>query len=126
VAEELAFDERGGHRAAVDGHERLVGPRALGVEGAGDLFLAAAGLAGDQDGGLDAGGPVEPLFEFNGRGRLADQPFPAVGGGPEAGSKGGDGRRAAGFGSAIAVGVAGAVAVGNRLTFRVHEYLAVR
>ena len=50
MAEQLAFDERLGQGAAVDRDERLVGPRALVVNGAGDQFLAGAGFAEDQHG----------------------------------------------------------------------------
>ena len=45
MAEQLAFDQRLGQRAAIDRHKRHLGPRALLVNGAGDQLLAGAGLA---------------------------------------------------------------------------------
>ena len=51
VAEELALEDGLGQGAAVDGHERLVGARALRVDGAGDELLARAALADDEDRG---------------------------------------------------------------------------
>ena len=49
VAEELAFHQLGGDRAAVDRHERPGRARALLVDRARDQFLADAGFAGDVD-----------------------------------------------------------------------------
>ena len=52
VSEQLAFDQPGGDRAAVDFHERMLVTRAAAVDGARDQFLAGAGLAEDQDRGV--------------------------------------------------------------------------
>src|SRR5262249_53334119 len=49
VAEELAFDEVAGDGGAVEGDEGLVGAGGVGMNGAGDDFLAGAALAGDED-----------------------------------------------------------------------------
>jgi len=62
VAEELAFDEVGGEAAAVDDDKGEVAAGAGVVDGAGDEFLACAGLAGDED-GLAGGGDVGDLAE---------------------------------------------------------------
>ena len=48
VAEQLRFEQRLGDRAAVDGDERLVAPRARAVDRAREQLLAGAGLAVDQ------------------------------------------------------------------------------
>src|SRR6266566_6529130 len=50
VPEELAFDEPGGHRAAVQLDHRAVPPRAQHVDGPGHELLPSAGLAREQDG----------------------------------------------------------------------------
>src|SRR5689334_14631068 len=48
IAEELAFDERGHQRTAIDGNKRSLGKRAAVVYGASDKFLACAALSGYQ------------------------------------------------------------------------------
>jgi hypothetical protein len=48
VAEQLALDQALGDGRAVDGDEGLRAALAGGVQGLGEVFLAAAGLAGDQ------------------------------------------------------------------------------
>src|SRR3989441_6879514 len=50
VPEELAFDEPGGHRAAVQLDQGAVPPRTLRVDGPGNELLPRAGLAREQDG----------------------------------------------------------------------------
>ena len=54
VAEQLALQQVGRHRAAVDDQERLVAARAAVVNRLGGDLLAGAGLALQQDGGLAA------------------------------------------------------------------------
>ena len=54
----FVFDQVVGQGAAVDRDEGLAGTITLVVDGAGGQFLAAAGFAGDEDGGVDAGDPV--------------------------------------------------------------------
>ena len=49
MAEQLAVDDVGGDRLAVDGDQRAAGAQAGGVDRAGEGFLAGAGLADDQD-----------------------------------------------------------------------------
>jgi hypothetical protein len=63
VAEQLALEQVGRHRAAVDGHERLVLARAQVVDGAGDQLLAGAALAGDEHGRVAVGDPVDQLAD---------------------------------------------------------------
>ena len=48
VAEELAFHQVLGNRAAVDRHERMLGARAAQMDHARGKLLAAAGFAGDE------------------------------------------------------------------------------
>jgi hypothetical protein len=50
VAEELALDQGGHQRAAIDGQEGLVGVGPVGVDGAGDQLFAGAALAQHQHG----------------------------------------------------------------------------
>jgi hypothetical protein len=52
VAEEFAFDEGLGHGGAVQGNEGSTRAVGKGMESAGDQFLAGAGFASDQNGGL--------------------------------------------------------------------------
>ena len=52
MAEQLGFEQVARDRAAIDRDERLARAAALGVDGAGDDFLAAAGRAGEEDGGV--------------------------------------------------------------------------
>ncbi len=51
VAEERGLEQLGGHGAGVDGNERLVAARRVGVDGLGDDLLAGAALALNQDRG---------------------------------------------------------------------------
>ena len=74
MAEQLAFDERFGQGAAIDRHERLAGPRALVVDGAGDQLLAGAGFAQDEHGGLRWGDFGDQRADALHAGRGADQP----------------------------------------------------
>ena len=48
VAEQLAFDQRGHQRSAVDRDERTVGKGSAEVHGAGDQFLAGSAFAVDE------------------------------------------------------------------------------
>jgi hypothetical protein len=48
VAEEFAFDEIRVERRDVDRQKRPFAARAIGVDGAGNEFLAGAALAGDE------------------------------------------------------------------------------
>src|SRR5581483_9001629 len=59
VAEQLGFDQLGGHGGAVDGHERAVPARALVVNGARDELLARAGLAENADARLARADPID-------------------------------------------------------------------
>jgi hypothetical protein len=52
MAEQFGFDEVAGNGAAIDGDAGGPGARAGGVDGARDHFLAAAGRAGDDHGGI--------------------------------------------------------------------------
>ena len=63
VAEQLALQQRLGNGGAVDGDERLVGAVAVLVEGAGDEFLAGAGLAADQHRDRGGGHPADFLVD---------------------------------------------------------------
>ena len=74
MAEQLAFDERFGQGAAIDGDERLAGPRALVVDGPGDQLLAGAGFAQDQHGRLRGGDFGDQRANALHAGRVADQP----------------------------------------------------
>src|ERR1039457_5837883 len=55
MAEQRGFQQVGGQRAAVHGHEQALRARRIGVDGFGNQLLARAGFAGDQDGGAAAG-----------------------------------------------------------------------
>jgi len=55
MAEERGFQQIGGQRAAVHGHEHAVCARRIGMDGFGDQFLARASFARDQDGGTAGG-----------------------------------------------------------------------
>jgi hypothetical protein len=63
VAEELAFDQAGRDRGAVDLDEGLAAARGAEVEGAGDELLAGAALGGDEDGGGAGGDLVHGLAD---------------------------------------------------------------
>ena len=73
VAEELAFDEGGDERAAIDGDEGLGSVGAVVVDGAGDELLAGAGLAEDEDGVGGEGDLGEDAVELLHGGRAADE-----------------------------------------------------
>src|SRR6185436_19700020 len=81
VAEQLALQEVGRHRTAVDGDERLVLAGAEIVHRAGDQLLAGAALAGDEDGGVAVGDPVDQLADRADRRALADDAGDRAGGG---------------------------------------------
>ena len=61
MAEELGFEQRLGDRAAVEGDEGAVAPRARAMHRPGEHGLAGPGLALDQDGWLPA--PLTQLLE---------------------------------------------------------------
>ena len=71
MAEELALGEGRHEPAAVEGHERLVGSGAGGVDRSGNLLLAAAGLTGHEDRAVKVGDPVDRLLELANRPGLA-------------------------------------------------------
>ena len=73
VAEQLALDQVFGQRAAIDGDERHVASRALVVHGAGHQFLAGAGFAADQHGGVRGGDFRDQLADALHRQAVADQ-----------------------------------------------------
>ena len=52
MAEQLALQEIGGNGGAVDRNEGLRLPLAVHVQGAGDKFLAGAGFAENENGGI--------------------------------------------------------------------------
>ena len=85
MAEQLGLDQVRGDGAAVDGDEGAPAPGAGLVDGAGEQFLAGAGLALDQDGdgarggaagagdgALHGGAAVDDGVEFGGGGRQAE------------------------------------------------------
>jgi hypothetical protein len=72
VPEELAFDELGHERAAVDGDVRAVFDWAGKMDGAGDHFLAGAAFSQDEDGMVAAGGLGDDAVEAFHFRRLAD------------------------------------------------------
>ncbi len=72
VAEQFGFEEVLGNRRRVDGDERLVGPRAVAVQGARDQFLAAARFAGDQHGGVRQSQTADGAEDFLHGWRLAE------------------------------------------------------
>ena len=78
VPEQLRFEQRLGQRAAVDGDEALVAPRAVVVNGAGHQLLAGAGLAADQDRARRRGDRAEQLEQLAHHAALSDQPFEPV------------------------------------------------
>src|SRR5690606_12303425 len=73
VPEELALDELGGHRGAVELLEGLVGASAAAVDRARDELLARAALARDEDRRLRARGERHPLAEPLHGDRLAEE-----------------------------------------------------
>ena len=62
MAEQRGFQQVGGQRAAIYGHEHALRAWRIGVDGFGDQLLARAGFAGDQDGGA-AGGDLPHQVE---------------------------------------------------------------
>ena len=63
VAEELGLEQGVGDGGQVHGHERLVAPRALVVDGARHQLLAGAALPGDEHGGVGLGHLGDRLVE---------------------------------------------------------------
>src|SRR5262249_42184316 len=64
VAGQLAPQEPARHRGAVDLYEGPGPPRRKMVDRARDQLFARAGLTGDQDGDIDAGGLADDLARF--------------------------------------------------------------
>src|SRR5262249_46483899 len=75
VSEKLALQERRRQGRAVDAHERLAGPRARLVEGAGEQLLARARLAAQEHGRGAGGDLADQLQEApHGRARTDEAP----------------------------------------------------
>jgi hypothetical protein len=72
VAEQLALEQVGGYRAAVERDERLALARAEIVDRARDQLLAGAALAGDQHRGVAVGDAVDELADGADRRAVAD------------------------------------------------------
>ena len=72
VAEQLALDERGRQRRAVDVDERRLAPRAVDVDRAREQALAGAGLAVEQHGRVGLRRAHDHLVHRGHRGRAAD------------------------------------------------------
>ncbi len=106
MAEQHRFQHGFGERRAIDRDERAVGARALGMDGAGQHFLAGAGRAvdqhGDVGGGDAAGQRVEREALGIGRHRLV--PAAQQGGGKGMGQ----------FGVGVGIGQAGGAAALER------------
>ena len=78
VAEQLRLEQRLGQRRARHGHERPVGARALGVDGAREQLLAGAALAEHQDRRVAPRGRARQLEDLLHRRALADHVAEAV------------------------------------------------
>jgi len=76
VTEQLGFEQVLGDGGGVEGDERLVGPGAVAVQGAGHQLLAGAGLPGDQHRGVGMGQAADGAEHFlhGGGGRLRHHP----------------------------------------------------
>ena len=72
VAEQFRFEQILGDRGGVDGDERLVGARAVAVQGTRHQFLAGAGFAVDQHGGVGLREAADGAEHFLHRRRLAE------------------------------------------------------
>ncbi len=73
VAEQLGLQQVAGDGGHIQRNEGLVRPRAVSVQGAGDQFLAGAGLAVDQHRDVGAGqAPYGPVDLLHGRGLTDD------------------------------------------------------
>ena len=75
VPEQLALEERLGERGAVQRDERLLGARAERVDRAGELPLAGAALAGDEDRRPRARDLARDAIDLLHRGARADEPL---------------------------------------------------
>ena len=73
VTEQLALDQVGRHRAAVDREERSFPPTAEALDGLRDELLAGAALARDQDRRLGGGHLADQVVHLLDRSRAADQ-----------------------------------------------------
>ena len=73
VAEELVGQQFLAEGAAVDGQKAFFGPQAQVVDGLGHQFLAGAGLAQDEDGGVGGGDLFDGLLQDLDLGALAHQ-----------------------------------------------------
>ena len=78
VAEHFAFEQTGGNGRAVEFHEGALAAPAELMKGAGDQFLAGAGFALDQDGGIGGRGGLDLLQHVAQRGAGADDFAKAV------------------------------------------------
>lgn len=74
VAEELALEEVGGERRAVEGPKRAVAPRGEAVERLRHQFLAGARLPADEDRVVAGGHPLDHAEELLHRGIGGDNP----------------------------------------------------
>ena len=73
VAEEFAFVQFGGDGGAIDADERFLRPATAAMDFVGDQFLAGAGFAEDQDGGVGGGDEVDLTDDLLEGGALADE-----------------------------------------------------
>jgi hypothetical protein len=78
VAEQLALQQGLGERGAVEGDEGLGRPRSERVDGAGQLALAGAALAGEQDGGPRSGDLLGEAIDLLHRRAGAEQALEAA------------------------------------------------
>jgi len=78
AAEQLALDEQGRKRRAVDDDERLIAPLAATMKGPGDELLAGAGFTGQQDRRIRLGNAVDARQHIPKTIAVADDgvPFP--------------------------------------------------
>ena len=77
VAEQLALQNVLAQGGTVQGHEGLVLPRAVLVDGLGDELLAGAGLALDEQRGVGGGDAFQPLDDVAHLAAVADHAFEA-------------------------------------------------
>ena len=90
MAKQLALQQRRRHRGTVDGNQPSCAARAVGVDAARHDFLAGAGFAGDQNGGVRGGADADQLLDGAHGRRGADQGpvigmFGVIGGGDRVG-----------------------------------------
>ena len=73
IAEQFRLDQRVGHRAAIDGHKRLVARDAVVMDRPGEQFLARAAFADDHHVALDRRQLSDHVEQLGDRLRVADQ-----------------------------------------------------